>query len=60
MHEEGPMSDLVARSHFTSSLLLSTHFKAVCLLSLLGLALAAAITPMIAPESLCWVLSHIE
>jgi hypothetical protein len=60
MHEEGPMSDLVARSHSTYSLLLSPQFKVVCLFCLLGLALAAVIIPMIAPENLSWVLSHIE
>jgi hypothetical protein len=50
MHEEGPMSDIVARSHFTYARLLSTHFKAVCLLSLLGLALAAALIFQISSE----------
>jgi hypothetical protein len=55
------MSDLVARSHHSAySPLISTHFKAVCWFSLLGLALAAALIPMIAPETLNWVLSHIE
>jgi hypothetical protein len=54
------MSDLVARSHFAYSFLISTHFKVVCLFCLLGLALAAVLIPMIAPESLNWALSHIE
>jgi hypothetical protein len=40
--------DLVARSHSIYSLLPPTHFKVVCLFCLLGLALAAAIIPMIA------------
>ena len=46
------MSDLVARSHPAYSLFISTHFKVVCLFCLLGLALAAALIPMIAPETL--------
>ena len=54
------MSDLVARSHPAYSLLISTHFKVVFLFCLLGLALAAALIPMLAPEDLNWVLSHIE
>ncbi len=54
------MSDLVARSHLAYSLLISTHVKVVFLFCLLGLALAAAIIPMLAPEDLNWVLSHIE
>ena len=55
------MSDLVARSHHPAySLLITTHFKFVCWFCLLGLALAAALIPMIAPETLTWVLSHIE
>src|SRR5262249_51225529 len=56
--EEGPMSDLAAR--FIYSPLLSTAFKVVYLFCLLGLALSVAIIPMIAPEHLAWVLSHIE
>jgi hypothetical protein len=60
MREEETMSDLVARSHHTYLLRASTHFKVVCLFCLLGVALAAAIVPMIAPENLNWVLSHIE
>ena len=60
-HEEKPMSDSVARSHHPAySLLISTHFTVVCLFCLLGLALAAALIPMIAPETLNWTLSHIE
>jgi hypothetical protein len=54
------MSDFVARSQYAFSSLLSIHFKIVCLFGLLGLALAAAIIPTIAPENLNWVLSHIE
>jgi hypothetical protein len=54
------MSDLVARSHPAHSLLVSTHFKVVCLFCLLGLALAAAFVPMVAPETLNWTLSHLE
>jgi hypothetical protein len=34
--------------------------KVVCLFCLLGLALAAALIPMLAPEDLTWVLSHVE
>jgi hypothetical protein len=56
--EEEPMSDLAAR--FVYSPLLSTPFKVVCLFCVLGLVLSAAIVPMIAPEHLAWVLSHIE
>jgi hypothetical protein len=56
--KEEPMSDLAAR--FAYSPLLSTAFKAVCLFCVLGLALSVAIVPMIAPEYLAWVLSHIE
>src|SRR5262249_23672567 len=56
--EEEPMSDLAAR--FVYSPLLSTPFKVVCLFCVLGLVLSAAIVPMIAPEYLAWVLSHIE
>jgi hypothetical protein len=54
------MSDLVARSRPAHSLLVSSDFKVVCLFCLLGLALAAALVPMIAPETLNWTLSHIE
>jgi hypothetical protein len=54
------MADLVARSRPAYSLLISNHFKVVCLFCLLGLALAAALVPMIAPETLNWTLSHIE
>jgi hypothetical protein len=60
MHEEEAMSDLVACSRPAYSLLFSTHFKVVCLFCLLGLALAAALIPMLALEDLNWVLSHIE
>src|SRR5262245_61823659 len=56
--KEEPMSDLAAR--FVYSPLLSTTFKVVCLFCVLGLVLSAAIVPMIAPEYMAWVLSHIE
>jgi len=56
--EEEPMSDLAAR--FVYSPLLSTPFKVVCLFCVLGLVVSAANVPMIAPEYLAWVLSHIE
>src|SRR5262249_39719392 len=56
--EEEPLSDLAAR--FVYSPLLSTPFKVVCLFCLFGLLLSAAIVPMIAPEYMAWVLSHIE
>ena len=52
------MSDLAAR--FVYSPVLSTPFKVVCLFCVLGLVLSAVIIPMIAPEYLTWVLSHIE
>jgi hypothetical protein len=55
---EEPMSDFIARSWYAYSSLLPTHFKIVCLFGLLGLALAAAVIPTIAPENLSWVLSH--
>jgi hypothetical protein len=58
MPRREPMSDLAAR--FVYSPLLSTPFKVVCLFCVLGLVLSAAIVPMIAPEHLAWVLSHIE
>jgi hypothetical protein len=54
------MSDSIARSWYAYSWLLPTHLKIVCLFGLLGLALAAAVIPTIAPENLSWVLSHIE
>jgi hypothetical protein len=56
--EEEPMTDLAAR--FIYSPRLSTAFKVVSLFCVLGLALSVAIVPMIAPEYLAWVLSHIE
>jgi hypothetical protein len=56
--KEAPMSELAAR--FTYAPLLSTTFKLVCLFSLVGLLLAAVVMPMVAPEELTWVLSHIE
>jgi hypothetical protein len=56
--EEEPMSDLAAR--FVYAPLLSTTFKVVCLFCVFGLALSAVIIPMIAPDYLIWVLSHIE
>ena len=56
--KEAPMSELAAR--LTYSPLLSTSFKIVCLFCLFGLLLTAVIMPMIAPEELTWVLSHIE
>jgi len=59
---EEPMSDFIARSSYAYSSLLPTHFEIVCLFGLLGLALAVAVIPTIAPENLIisWVLSHIE
>ena len=56
--EEEPMSDLAAR--FVYSPRLSTALKVVCLFCVLGLALSVAIVPMIGPEYLAWVLSHVE
>jgi len=56
--EEEPMTDLAARLVYSP--LLSTAFKVVCLFCVLGLALSVAIVPVIAPEYLAWVLSHIE
>jgi hypothetical protein len=57
--EEETMSDLAAR-FFVYSPLVSTGLKVVCLFCVLGLALSAVIVPLIAPEHLTWVLSHIE
>jgi hypothetical protein len=54
------MSDLVVRASAAYWPSLSTACKVVCLFSLLGLALTAAMLPMIAPEELTWVLSRIE
>jgi hypothetical protein len=56
--EEESMTDLAAR--FVYSPLVSTGVKVVCLFCVLGLALSAVIVPLIAPEHLTWVLSHIE
>jgi hypothetical protein len=56
--EEKSMSDLAAR--FVYSPLVSTSLKAVFLVCVLGLALSAVIVPLVAPEHLTWVLSHIE
>jgi hypothetical protein len=56
--EEESMSDLAVR--FVYSPLVSTGLKVVCLFCVLGLALSAVIVPLIAPEHLTWVLSHIE
>jgi hypothetical protein len=56
--EEESMTDLAAR--FVYSPLVSTDLKVVCLFCVLGLALSAVIVPLIAPEHLTWVLSHIE
>lgn len=50
------MSDL----SFSFSQGFSTHFVVVCLFCALGLVLVAGILPMIAPEDMSWVLSHIE
>jgi hypothetical protein len=52
------MSDRAAPSSYSP--LLSIPFKVVCLLSLLGLLLAAVIMLRVAPEHLIWALSHIE
>jgi hypothetical protein len=53
------MSDL-ANSSFSFSQGLSTDLAVVCLFCALGLVLVAGIVPMIAPEDMSWVLSHIE
>ena len=54
------MSQVVARSRGGYSISLSTAFKVVALFCLLGLTLSAAILPMIAPEQVAWILSHLE
>jgi len=38
----------------------SADLGAVCVFSLFGLVLTALVVPLIAPEHLTWVLSHIE
>jgi len=53
------MSEL-ANSSLSFSPGFSTHFVVVCLFCALGLVLVAGILPMIAPEDISWVLSHIE
>jgi hypothetical protein len=58
--QENPMSDLVARSRKIYFPTLSTSITVVFLFCLLGLAIAAAIVPMIPPKDINWVLSHIE
>ena len=52
------MSDL-ANSSFSFSQGFSTDLAVVCLFCALGLVLVAGILPMIAPEDMSWVLSHI-
>jgi hypothetical protein len=54
------MSEFVLRSSATDSLILSTSFKSVCVVCLLGLLLAATIIPLLEPEHMAWVLAHIE
>jgi hypothetical protein len=53
------MSDL-ANSNLSFSLGFSIDLAVVCLFCALGLVLVAGILPMIAPEDMSWVLSHIE
>jgi hypothetical protein len=53
------MSDL-ANSSLSFSPGFSTDLAVVCLFCALGLVLVAGILPMIAPEDMSWVLSHIE
>jgi len=52
------MSDSAARRVYSP--VLWSPDKVVCLFCVLGLVLSAVIIPMIAPEYLTWVLSHIE
>ena len=52
------MSDLAVR--FVYSPLVSTGLKVLCLFCVLGLTLSTVIVPLVAPEHLTWVLSHIE
>jgi hypothetical protein len=54
------MSDLAVRPSITYSQILSTSLTVVCLFSLLGLAITAAVLPLFAPEDISWVLAHIE
>jgi hypothetical protein len=54
------MSELVARSSAAYPLLPSTSVTIVCLFGLLGLAVSAAIAPLVSAGDLSWVLSHME
>ena len=54
------MSQVVARSRAGYSISVSAALKVVALFCLIGLTLSAAILPMIAPEKVTWILSHIE
>ena len=54
------MSHLAARSSKTYPLFPSSSFTVVGLFCLLGLVITAAMVPMIPPEDISWVLSHIE
>jgi hypothetical protein len=52
------MTTLLLRAAALPSL--DQAFKAVCLLSLAGIALTAALAPYYAAEHLEWVLGHLE
>jgi hypothetical protein len=54
------MSIIAASSQATAVPRASRAFKAVGLFCLLGLAVSAAVLPLIAPEVVVWVLAHIE
>ena len=54
------MSELVARSSAAYPLFPSGSATVVCLFCLVGLAVSAAIAPLIPAGELSWVLAHIE
>ncbi len=54
------MSDLAARSSKTISPVPFDLLHGRMLFCLLGLVITAAIVPMIPPQDISWVLSHIE
>jgi hypothetical protein len=54
------MPDLAARSRKINLPVPSISITVVCLFCLLGLAITAAIVPLIPLEDISWVLSHNE
>jgi hypothetical protein len=60
IHGRAPMPDLAARSRKINLPVPSISITVVCLFCLLGLAITAAIVPMIPLEDISWVLSNNE